>query len=73
MSEMEPDIKSYLSRILSSISMTILWLLINSTVGIGLNYAFFENKPSLANFIFYAWLLLSLFLLVLYLRKKWKF
>lgn len=73
MSEMEPDIKSYLSKILSSISMTLLWLLINSTVGIGLNYAFFEKKPSPANYIFYAWFLLSLFLLVLYLRKKWKF
>jgi hypothetical protein len=73
MSEMEPDIKNFLSKIMASVSMALLWLLINTTIGIGFNYAFFENKPSAGNYIFYGWLLLSLFLLILYFRKKWKF
>ncbi len=73
MSEMEPDIKSYLSKIISSISMTLLWLLINSTIGIGFNYAFFETTPSTGNFIFYIWFLLTLLLLLWYLKKKWNF
>lgn len=73
MSEMEPDIKNFLAKVTSTLSMGTLWLLINTTMGIGFNYAFFENKPSLGNYIFYTWFLASLFLLVLYFRKKWKF
>jgi hypothetical protein len=73
MSEMEPDIKNFLSKVLSSLSMSLLWMLINTTVGIAFNYAFFDNKPSLGNYIFYAWFLASLVFLVVYLKKKWKF
>jgi len=73
MSGMEPDIKNFLSKVMSSLSIGMLWLLINTTVGIGFNYAFFEKKPSLGNFIFYVWFIVSLFFLVLYFRKKWKF
>jgi hypothetical protein len=73
MSEMEPDIKDFLSRVMSSLSVGLLWLLINTTIGIGFNYAFFDNQPSLGNYIFYVWFLASLVLLVLYYRKKWKF
>jgi len=72
MSEMEPDIKNFLSRVLSSLSVSLLWLLVNSTIGIGFNYGFFENKPSLANCLFYIWFLISLYFLVIYLIKKWK-
>ena len=72
MSEMEPDIKNFLSRVLSSLSVSLLWLLVNSTIGIGFNYGFFENKPSLANYLFYIWFLISLYFLVMYLIKKWK-
>jgi hypothetical protein len=73
MSEMEPDIKNFLSKVLSSFSMSLLWLLVNSTIGIAFNYAFFENKPSVGNYVFYLWFLISLFFLIAYLRKKWKF
>ena len=73
MSDMEPDIRNYLLKILTSISVGILWLLVNVTIGIGLNYAFFEDKPTIANWIFYGWFLLSLVLLVFYYRRKWKF
>ena len=52
--------------------MTLLWLLVNSTVGIGLNFAFFEGTPTASNYLFYAWFLISLFLLVIYLKRKWK-
>ncbi len=72
MSEMEPEIKNFLSKILTSISIALLWLLLNITIGIGFNYAFFENTPSFGNYIFYVFFLLTLVLLVRYLRKKWK-
>ncbi len=68
---MEPDVRNFLSKILSSISTTLLWMLINSTVGIGFNYAFFEGSPSLSNYIFYVWFVVSFVFLLGYLLKKW--
>lgn len=73
MSETEPDVWNFLRKILSSISVVLLWLLINATIGIGLNYAFFEEKPSLKNYIFYLWFLVSFAFLIRYLLKKWNF
>jgi hypothetical protein len=69
---MEPEVKNFLSRIATSLSVGLLWLLVNSTIGIGLNFAFFEDKPTIGNYIFYSWFLLSLFLLIIFYRKKWK-
>jgi hypothetical protein len=73
MSGMEPDIRNFLSKVMSSLSVGLLWLLINTTVGIGFGYAFFEKRPTAGNYIFYLWFLVSLFLLIRYYRKKWKF
>jgi hypothetical protein len=73
MSEMEPDTRIFLLKIATSLSVGLLWLLINSTIGIGLNFAFFENKPGLGNYIFYGWFLISLTFLIFYYRRKWKF
>lgn len=72
MSGMEPDVKKFLSRIINSLSVGLLWLLVNTTIGIKFNFAFFDNRPTIGNYIFYAWFLISLFLLILFYRKKWK-
>jgi len=69
---MEPDIKKFLTKIIATISMILLWMLINSSIGIGMNYAFFDDKPKIGNYIFYAWLIISLFLLIIYVKNKWK-
>jgi len=73
MSSEEPDIKSFLSKVASSISIGLLWMLVNTTFGIGFNFAFFEGRPTIGNYIFYTWLLVSLVLLIIFYRKKWKF
>lgn len=72
MSGMEPEVKNFLSRIATSLSVGLLWLLVNTTIGIGFNFAFFEDKPTTGNYIFYCWFLVSLFLLIVFYRKKWK-
>ena len=72
MEGMEPDVKDFLVRIVNSLAMGLLWLLINMTIGIYFQFAFFEDKPSIGNYIFYAWFLISLALLIFYFRKKWK-
>ena len=69
---MEPDVKEFLLRIVQTISISILWLLVNMCIGIYLGFAFFENHPSLGNYIFYVWFLISLTWLIYHLRKKWK-
>lgn len=66
----EPDIKEFLTRIASLLSMTLLWLLVNCTIGIGLNFAFFDDKPTAKNYIFYGWFVFSFILLIIYFRRK---
>jgi hypothetical protein len=70
---MEPEAKEFLLKVASSISMALLWLVINSTTGIAFKFAFFEKKPGIGNYIFYIWFLLSLGGLIIYYRRKWKF
>jgi hypothetical protein len=69
---MEPDVKDFLIKIVQSISMVLLWMMVNMTIGIYYGFAFFENSPNWKNYIFDLFLLTSFVLLVLYLRKKWK-
>ncbi len=72
-SGMEPDIKKYLAKLLNSMSVVLLWLLINALSGIYLEWAFFDERISLVNIIFYVWFLASFVFLIYYLYKKWKF
>ena len=69
---MEPDVRAFLIKIVQSLSMGVLWLLINMSIGIYYGFAFFEGSPTLGNYIYYAGFLISLAALLIYLRKKWK-
>ena len=69
---MEPDVKAFLIKIVQSLSMGMLWLLVNMSIGIYYGFAFFEGSPTLGNYIYYAGFLISLGALLFYLRKKWK-
>ena len=69
---MEPDVKAFLLVIVQSISMAMLWLLLNMTFGIYFNYAFFDNGFSLGNVIYYLFLIASFIFLLIYLKRKWK-
>ena len=72
MSEMEQDVKEFLLRIVQTISMAMLWLLLNMTIGIYFDLAFFEGTPTIWNYIFYLWFLITFILLLIYFRNKWK-
>ena len=69
---MEPDVRAFLMCIVQTISMGMMWLLLNMTFGIYFNFAFFENAPSAGNIIYYIFLVGSFTFLVFYLRRKWK-
>ncbi len=69
---MEEDVKEFLIKIVQSISMGLVWLLANMSIGIYFGFAFFEGRPSIGNYIYYTVFILSLLALINYLRKKWK-
>jgi hypothetical protein len=69
---MEEDVKEFLIKIVQSISMGLVWLLANMSIGIYFGFAFFEGRPSLGNYIYFAVFILTLIALINYLRKKWK-
>ena len=69
---MEPKVIIYLKRIVKTISMALLWMVINAKIGILNNYAFIEEKVKTGNIIFYIWFIISLALLLYYLYKLWK-
>jgi hypothetical protein len=69
---MEEDVKEFLIKIVQSISIGLVWLLANMSIGIYFGFAFFEGRPSLGNYIYFAVFILTLIALINYLRKKWK-
>ncbi len=69
---MEPDVRLFLLTILNTIAMGMVWLLLNMTFGIYYGFAFFEDMPTLGNYIYGAFFLSSLVLLIRYLKKKWR-
>lgn len=72
MDNTEPDVKKFFTKIVNSLAIGLLWLFINTTIGIGFNFAFFDTRPTLGNYVFYTWFLLSLVLLILFYKKLWK-
>jgi hypothetical protein len=69
---MEPEVKAFLLMIVQTLSMSMVWLLINMTAGIYFNLGFFEGSPSMWNILYYIFFLVSFILLIMYFRKKWK-
>ena len=68
---MEPDVREFLVRIMQTISMSIVWLLINMTAGIYYELAFFVDKPTIWNYVYYLFFLVSFGFLLRYFWKKW--
>lgn len=71
-SGMDPEMKRYFRKILSSFSWGALWLLSFATLGIFFQLGFVANGIKWFNLLFYFMLLASLFLLLRYYYKMWK-
>jgi hypothetical protein len=56
---LEPGVRTYLLRIVNTLSVGLLWLAINSTAGIMYDHAFVHEHISRGNIIFYCWFLIS--------------
>ena len=69
---MEEETKLFLIKIANTVGVTLLWMMINVFFGLYADYAFFEGTPQWQNMVYYAWFVISLTALIIYLRRQWK-
>jgi hypothetical protein len=69
---MEDETREFLVRILNTVALVLLWMMANVFIGIYKGFAFFNNKPDWANYIYYAFLVISFIALIIHLKRKWK-
>ncbi|RTL58243.1 MAG: hypothetical protein EKK37_07850 [Sphingobacteriales bacterium] len=72
MSEMEPEVKRFLQKVVWTLSGALVWLVINMYLGIYKELGFPEKEITLWNILFYCFAVLSLVLLILYFLRLWK-
>jgi hypothetical protein len=69
---MEPQSLAFLKRIASTMGILLLWMMLNTTIGIAFNYAFFENALQWQNIFFYLFFVLNTIGTIFWLRTLWK-
>lgn len=69
---MDPEVMAFLNRISRTIGFTLLWMGLNSTLGIMLGYAFVEAVWQWFNYLYYIFLLISSVAYLFLLYKIWK-
>ncbi len=69
---MEDETRAFLIRIVNTVAMVLLWMMTNVFAGIYEEWAFFSNKPDWINIGYYAYFLITLVMLIRYLKKKWE-
>lgn len=68
---MDPEVTKYFKKIINSLFAGLMWLFINITAGIYFELAYSKRYSSFVHILFFAWLILSLVLLLWYLYKVW--
>ena len=69
---MEPDAQELLVKVSKSLGSGLLWLMINMTMGIYMGWLFFGDHMTTGNYIFYAFMIISLAGLIWYNIRVWK-
>ncbi len=68
---MENDTRDFLVLIVNTISIVLLWMMLNVLIGIYFGLAFFENSATWKNILYYIFFIVSLIFLVKHLKRKW--
>lgn len=68
----DPAVRKFFIKILNSISLGLIWILTGAIAGIYYELGFTSGKPLLTTIVFYAFMLITLVLLIFYLIKLWK-
>ena len=69
---MDKDTKDFLVRILQSISLVLLWMMLNTFFGIQKGLLFLDEGVTKWHIIYYVFLVGSAVAIFIYLYKKWK-
>lgn len=69
---MEPEVRKFLGSIVQIMSMSLLWMLVNTLVGIKLGYLFLDEEITVWHGLYYFFLLVSFAMLYRYIRKKFR-
>lgn len=69
---MEDETREFLVRIMQTVSIVLLWMMVQVFAGIYKGYAFFETRPNWTNYVYYIFLVVSFVLLLIHLKRKWK-
>jgi len=72
MSSFEEDAKDFLMKVVKTMSAALIWLIINTTIGIYNGWMFFTTSPTAGNYIFYVWMTGSLVVMLIYFRRVWR-
>lgn len=68
---MEPGVKQYLIRILNTLALGLLWMAINSTLGIMYDLAFVHEHVTTGNILFFIWFAISLGAYLWWVIRVW--
>jgi hypothetical protein len=69
---MEPEMRAFLLRILYTITMGLIWMIMNVWAGIYMGWLFFEGNMKTGNVLFYSFMVISLGFLIWYYVRLWK-
>lgn len=69
---MEPEVRLFLKTIVQTVSLTLIWMLLNTFFGIKLGLLFFDGPFSVWQIVYYVLLIATFILLLRYLLKLWK-
>lgn len=69
---MDPEVMAFLNRISRTIGFTLLWMGLNSTLGIMFGYAFVDTNWQWYNYLYYTFFIISSATYLFLLYKIWK-
>ena len=68
----EPQLKKFFLKIIRSVSLGLMWMMACATAGIYFKLGYTNGRPVIYTILFYAGMLITLFLLIRYLYNTWK-
>jgi len=71
-SGMDPEVKHYFRKIISSFSVGLMWMLTMGTAAFYFELALIEGKLRWYNYLFYAGFIISLIWLIRFYYKMWR-
>lgn len=71
-SGMEPEVQQFLKRIVSTLSVAILWMLVHTLLGIRFNLAFFDKGFRWYNLLYYLFFVGSFIGLIYFFWRTWR-